>query len=182
MSCHPMACLSWSPSPLPGRVIGARDQPRGGPNNEEPTVGPAPAAMSDLEARVFCGWYWGSTHHGVCVIDDGGTVLHRWLIAHNGERLAELFFELAEIAPPESLPIAIERGEGLVVELIAHAGHAVLMVDPAGFKAARPRWDRRGPSPISATRTCSPTTREPTVTDCGECNPWPTPLGTWRCW
>jgi activator of 2-hydroxyglutaryl-CoA dehydratase len=37
---------------------------------------------------VFCGWDWGSTHHGVCVIDDGGTVLRRWLIAHNGERLA----------------------------------------------------------------------------------------------
>jgi transposase len=93
---------------------------------------------------VFCGWDWGSTHHGVCVIDDGGMVLRRWLIAHNGERLGELFFELAEIAPPESLPIAIERGEGLVVELIADAGHAVLMVDPAGFKAARPRWGSAG--------------------------------------
>lgn len=93
---------------------------------------------------MFCGWDWGSTHHGVCVIDDGGTVLRRWLIAHNGERLGELFFELAEIAPPESLPIAIERGEGLVVELIADAGHAVLMVDPAGFKAARPRWGSAG--------------------------------------
>src|ERR671911_460780 len=54
MSCHPMACLSWSPSSLPGRVIGARDQPRGGPNNEEPTVGPAPAAMSDLEVNSAC--------------------------------------------------------------------------------------------------------------------------------
>ena len=41
MSCHPMACLSWSPSSLPGRVIGTRDQPRRGPNNEEPTIGPA---------------------------------------------------------------------------------------------------------------------------------------------
>jgi hypothetical protein len=27
MSCHMMACLSWSPSSLPGRVIGTRDQP-----------------------------------------------------------------------------------------------------------------------------------------------------------
>ena len=49
MSCHLMACLSWSPSSLPGGVIGAREQPQRGPNNEEPTVGPAPAAMSDLE-------------------------------------------------------------------------------------------------------------------------------------
>ena len=49
MSCHLMACLSWSPSPLPGRVIGARELPLRGPSNEEPTVGPAPAAMSGLE-------------------------------------------------------------------------------------------------------------------------------------
>jgi len=41
MSCHSMACLSWSPSSLPGGVIGAREQPHRGPNNEEPTVDPA---------------------------------------------------------------------------------------------------------------------------------------------
>ena len=45
MSCHSMACLSWSPSSLPGGVIGAREQPHRGPNNEDPTVDPAPAAM-----------------------------------------------------------------------------------------------------------------------------------------
>ena len=50
LSCHSMACLSWSPSSLPGRMIGARELPHRGPNNEDPTVGPAPTAMSDLEA------------------------------------------------------------------------------------------------------------------------------------
>ena len=93
---------------------------------------------------MFCGWDWGSTHHGVCVIDGDGMVVGRWLIEHSGERLDELFVELAELAPPALLPIAIERGEGLVVELMADAGHTVLMVDPAGFKAARPRWGSAG--------------------------------------
>ncbi len=97
MSCHSMACLSWSPSSLPGRVIGTRDQPRRGPNNEEPTIGPAPAARSDLEVNnVFCGWDWGSTRHGVCVIDDQGTVIKQWLVQHTHEELAILFVELAE--------------------------------------------------------------------------------------
>src|SRR4051794_33892617 len=41
MSRHWMACFSWSPSSLPGGVIGAREQPQRGPNNEEPTVDPA---------------------------------------------------------------------------------------------------------------------------------------------
>ena len=145
MSCHVMACLSWSPSSLPGRVIGARDQPRRGPNNEEPTVGPAPAAMSDLEvSNVFCGWDWGSTHHGVCVIDDQGTIIKQWLVQHTHDDLGQLFGELAALADPLDLPVAIERSEGLVVGLVAAAGHPVLMAEPAGFNAARPRWGSAG--------------------------------------
>ncbi len=42
------------------------------------------------------------------------------------------------------IPVAIERGEGLVVGLIARAGHPVLMVEPAAFKASRPRWGAAG--------------------------------------
>jgi hypothetical protein len=55
-----------------------------------------------------------------------------------------LFFDLAEIAAPESLPVAIERGYGLVVDQIVGAGHPVLMVDSAGFKAARSQWGSAG--------------------------------------
>ena len=51
MSRHSMACLSWSPSSLPGGVIGAREQPRRGPNNEDPTVDPAPTAMAGREVN-----------------------------------------------------------------------------------------------------------------------------------
>jgi transposase len=52
--------------------------------------------------------------------------------------------ELADLADVRMLPIAIERGEGLVVGLIAGAGHPVLMAEPAAFKAARPRWGSAG--------------------------------------
>src|SRR5215211_4441379 len=58
--------------------------------------------------------------------------------------LVALFDELAELADVRMLPIAIERGEGLVVGLIAGAGHPVLMAEPAAFKAARPRWGLAG--------------------------------------
>lgn len=40
--------------------------------------------------------------------------------------------------------MAIERGEGLVVGRIASAGHPVLMIESASFKAARPRWGSAG--------------------------------------
>jgi len=93
---------------------------------------------------MFCGWDWGSTHHGVCVIDDEGAIVKRWLVEHTDNALGELFAELAAIVDVKVLPIAIERGEGLVVGLIAGAGHPVLMVEPAAFKAARPRWGSAG--------------------------------------
>jgi transposase len=93
---------------------------------------------------MFCGWDWGSTQHGVCVIDEGGVIVQRWLVRHCEEEFAALFIQLAELADPTTLPIAIERGEGLVVGQIAAAGHPVLMVEPAAFKAARPRWGSAG--------------------------------------
>ena len=46
---------------------------------------------------MFCGWDWGSTHHGVCVIDDDGAVVGRWLIEHTESALARLFIELGEL-------------------------------------------------------------------------------------
>jgi transposase len=93
---------------------------------------------------MFCGWDWGSTHHAVCVIDDRGAVVGRWLIEHTEDALAGLFVKLGELTAATVLPIAIERGEGLIVGAIAGAGHPVWMVEPAAFKAARPRWGSAG--------------------------------------
>jgi len=93
---------------------------------------------------VFCGWDWGSTHHGVCVIDDHGTIIKQWLVPHTHDAIGLLFAELAELTDPSGLSVAIERSEGLVVGLIAAAGHPVLVAEPAGFNATRPRWGSAG--------------------------------------
>ena len=63
---------------------------------------------------------------------------------HREAELKALFSELARFGDPMQIPIAIERGEGLVVGLIGDAGHPVLMVEPAAFKASRPRWGSAG--------------------------------------
>jgi transposase len=80
----------------------------------------------------------------VCVIDDHGGVIKQWMVPHTHDDLGQLFDELAELADPQDLPVAIERSEGLIVGLIAAAGHTVLMAEPAGFNAARPRWGSAG--------------------------------------
>ena len=66
------------------------------------------------------------------------------MVKHTEEDLSVLFTDLARHGDPDSIPVAIERGEGLVVGLIAGAGHPVLMVEPAAFKASRPRWGSAG--------------------------------------
>lgn len=89
MSRHLMACLSWSPSLLPGGVIGAREQPQRGPNNEEPTVDPATSGDDRPGGqRMFCGWDWGSTIHGVCLLDDNGVTVKTWMVNHTDAELA----------------------------------------------------------------------------------------------
>jgi transposase len=93
---------------------------------------------------MFCGWDWGSTRHGVCLIDDIGKVTKTWMVEHTAKDLSALFAELASLGDPTLMPVAIERGDGLVVGLIAGAGHPVLMIEPAAFKAARPRWGSAG--------------------------------------
>ncbi|MGB9373268.1 MAG: IS110 family transposase [Jiangellales bacterium] len=96
---------------------------------------------------MFCGWDWGSTAHGVCLIDDRGDVVKRWMVEHTESHLTQVFGELAELIEGRDVgqvPIAIERGEGLIVGLITGAGHPVWMVEPAAFKAARPRWGSAG--------------------------------------
>lgn len=93
---------------------------------------------------MFCGWDWGSTQHGVCVIADDGAVIKRWMVGHTDNELSTVLAELATLGDVASIPVAIERGEGLIVGLIAGAGHPVLMVEPAALKATRPRWGSAG--------------------------------------
>lgn len=93
---------------------------------------------------MFCGWDWASTIHGVCLLYDDGVTIKTWMVRHTDSELAAGFAELAELGDPGLIPVAIERGEGLVVGLIAEAGHPVLMVEPAAFKASRPRWGAAG--------------------------------------
>jgi len=101
--------------------------------------------MFDLGGQqMFCGWDWGSTLHGVCLLDEDGATIKTWMVKHTEEDLSALFTELAQLGEPGLMPVAIERGEGLVVGLIARAGHPVLMVEPTAFKAARPRWGAAG--------------------------------------
>jgi len=88
----------------------------------------------------FAGIDWASAEHAVCVIDEHARVLHRAMVAHTREGLAELVAALRKLAKGSVLPIAIERPTGLLVDTLVEAGFQVVPIHPNAVKASRPRY------------------------------------------
>ena len=89
-----------------------------------------------LPMRRFAGIDWASADHAVCVIDESAKVLHRAMVAHTRDGLAELVRALREFGPPADLPVAIERPSGLLVDALVEAGFEVVPVPFAQRKEA----------------------------------------------
>jgi transposase len=92
----------------------------------------------------FAGLDWGASGHAVCVVDERGAMQASFEASHDAAGLAELLARLKRIAPPEALPVAIERPSGLVVETLIAAGHPVVPIHPNVVKACRPRYRAAG--------------------------------------
>jgi transposase len=88
--------------------------------------------------RCFAGIDWASAEHAVCVIDEHARVLHRAMVAHTCQGLAELVRMLRKFGG--DLPVAIERPSGLLVDTLTEAGFRVVPIHPNAVKASRPRY------------------------------------------
>jgi transposase len=87
---------------------------------------------------VFAGIDWGGEHHQLCVIGADGKRLLQLRVSHDVAGLADLDRQLLRFG--ERLPIAVERSEGLLVEHLQAAGHAVFPVSPRIAARARERY------------------------------------------
>src|SRR2546422_956453 len=94
--------------------------------------------------NFFVGLDWASQAHAVCVLDVAGQVCWQGRVEHSTEGLAELRRQLARFGPPASLPVALERPSGLVVDTLLDAGHPVVPIPPNALKASRPRYSAAG--------------------------------------
>jgi transposase len=90
--------------------------------------------------RYSVGIDWASDKHDICVIDGSGTVKARFVIEHSADGLADLVRQLRRFGAPESLPIAIERPSGLLIDTLVEAGFPVVPIHPNALKATRPRY------------------------------------------
>lgn len=89
---------------------------------------------------IFVGVDWGSAEHAACVVDRDGQIRGSWPVAHTRAGLAELLARLSKFGTPDTLPIAIERPSGLLVDTLVEAGHPVFPIHPNAVAATRPRY------------------------------------------
>ena len=87
---------------------------------------------------------WAKETHALCVIDEQGQRVLQADIPHTAKGLAKMLRLLARLAPPEQIPLAIERPSGLIVDLLVEAGHPVVPIHPNALKASRPRYRAAG--------------------------------------
>ncbi|MGH9217265.1 MAG: IS110 family transposase [Acidimicrobiales bacterium] len=86
---------------------------------------------------MFCGIDWASERHAVCVLDDAGRKATAFAIAHTADGLDQLVARLGRLGDPATLPVAIERPDGRLVDRLLEAGHPVVPVQPSAIKAWR---------------------------------------------
>ncbi|TQC38869.1 IS110 family transposase [Rhodococcus sp. WS4] len=94
--------------------------------------------MALTEAMFFVGIDWAAKTHAVCVLDAAGRGVAAFTVEHTAAGFARLAARLARLADdPESVPIAIERPDGRLVDALLEAGHPMVPVKPNAIKAWR---------------------------------------------
>jgi transposase len=94
--------------------------------------------MALTEAMFFVGIDWAAKTHAVCVLDAAGRRIAAFTIEHTATGFARLSARLARLADdPESVPIAIERPDGRLVDALLEAGHPMVPVKPNAIKTWR---------------------------------------------
>jgi transposase len=89
------------------------------------------------EALFFTGIDWAAEIHAVCVMDARGMIVAEFTIEHSADGIATLIRRLARYGDPGGMPVAIERPNGRLVDLLLEAGHPVVPVSPNAIKTWR---------------------------------------------
>jgi len=90
-----------------------------------------------LSAVWFVGIDWASEEHAVHVMDAHGRKVKAFMIKHSRDGFEQLVTGLAKLGEAASMPVAIERPDGRLVDVLLEAGHPVVPVSPNAIKAWR---------------------------------------------
>jgi len=89
------------------------------------------------EALFFTGIDWAAETHAICVTDARGKITAEFTIEHSADGIALLVRRLARYGEAAVMPVAIERPDGRLVDLLLEAGHPVVPVSPNAIKTWR---------------------------------------------
>jgi transposase len=89
------------------------------------------------EALFFTGIDWAAETHAVCVMEAGGKITAEFTVEHSADGIAGLVRRLARYGQAGVMPVAIERPNGRLVDLLLEAGHPVVPVSPNAIKTWR---------------------------------------------
>jgi transposase len=90
---------------------------------------------------VFAGIDWAVADHVACVVDMAGRILDRFSAAHDKAGIETLITRLRKSAVTE---VAIERGDGVLVDALLAAGLTVVVVSSHRVKNLRARYRSGG--------------------------------------
>jgi transposase len=84
---------------------------------------------------------WASRSHAVCVVDEGGEAVERFVVDHTEPGLRTLGRQLTKAGATR---VAIERPDGPVIEALFAAGLEVVVIASRHVKALRTRYGTAG--------------------------------------
>ncbi|MFI6028033.1 IS110 family RNA-guided transposase [Amycolatopsis magusensis] len=85
----------------------------------------------------FVGIDWAATEHAVCVLDQTGKKVAAFTVGHTAAGFARLTARLGGLGDARRVPVAIERPDGRLVDVLLEAGYPVLPVKPNAIKTWR---------------------------------------------
>ena len=91
--------------------------------------------------RVTAGIDWASADHAVAVVDGAGVARDRFVVAHRAADLRRLVTRLRRAGVEE---VAIERGDGPVVDALIEGRFTVFVIAPNQLKNLRSRYGQAG--------------------------------------
>lgn len=94
-----------------------------------------------MKSGSVAGIDWASQVHAVCVVDCAGVVIERFEVVHEAKALAAMTGRLRRVGVVD---VAIERGDGPLVEALLAAGLSVFVVPSRQIKALRTRYGSAG--------------------------------------
>jgi transposase len=92
-------------------------------------------------AKLFAGLDWASKTHALCVVDETGAIKVRFEITNTSKTFTGLIKRLTKLAVEG---VAIERGDGPLVEAMLDAGLNIYVITPRQVKGLRSRYTGSG--------------------------------------